>query len=181
MSNNFRNKCKLFRERLEILNNLLTELKQRIILQDLSVELNTPIEVGRKIISGHNWLEEIDVAGESFNLINKSENKYYSYVIYTKRPYHTVGLGFIYKKEIIAPHMEFEIEKIIAKYSDSELDEISKLIDETLEKINQDIDYLNSNTDIKTHEHYYGEYNKGFESNYRYDTISDVINDYKEK
>ena len=35
MSNDFKSKCKLFSERLNILYELLAELKQRIILQDL--------------------------------------------------------------------------------------------------------------------------------------------------
>lgn len=179
MSEKFRNICKTFRERLDTLNKLLTELKQQIILQDLSIELGKQVKVGRYLILGVDWLEEIDVGGETFNLINKSEEKYYSYVVYTKREYHTVGLGLIYKNKLIAPHMDFCIEKIIAKYSDIELNEIIKLIDDTIKNINNDIDYLSS--DNRTHEHYYGEYNKGFESHYRYDTISDVINDYKKR
>lgn len=181
MSEKFRNKCKLFSERLDILYKSLTELKQQIILQDLSDELGTQIKAGRQLIPGFDWLEEIDAEGESFNLINKSEEKYYSYVIYTKKEYHTVGLGLMYKNDIISPQMDFGIEKIISKYKDIELDEITKLIDETIKNINNDIDYLNSNFDIRTHEHYYGEYNKGFDSLYRYETISDVINDYKKR
>lgn len=181
MNENFRSKCKLFRERLDILNNLLSELKQQIILQDLSSELNKQVRAGRHIISGFDWLEEIDVGGETFNLINKSENKYYSYVVYTKREYHTVGLGFIYKNELVAPHAEFGVDRIISKYDDGELDEITKLIDEAINAINQDIEFLNSNSNTQTHTHYYGEYNKGFDSHYRYETISDVINDYKKK
>lgn len=181
MSKDFRSKCKLFGGRLDILNNLLIELKQQIILQDLSTELDTQVKVGRYLVSGFDWIEEIDVGGDSFNLINKSENKYWSYVVYTKREYHTVGLGFMYKNEVVAPHLEFEIERIIAKYSDEELEEISGLMDETMTYINQDIDFLKSNSDVQTHEHYYGEYNKGFESHYRYETISDVVDDYKKR
>ena len=181
MSNEFKSKCKLFSERLGVLNNLLVELKQQIILQDLSTALGTQIKSGRHLISSFDWLEEIDVGDESFNLINKSENKYWSYVVYTKRPYHTVGLGFMYKNEVVSPHMEFEVGRIIAKYSDEELDEISMLMDETMNNIKQDIDFLKSNSDAKMHEHYYGEYNKGFESHYRYETISDVFEDYKKR
>lgn len=181
MSKEFRSKCKLFSERLEVLNNLLTELKQQIILQDLSTVLNAQVKIGRHLISGFDWLEEIDVGGDSFNLINKSENKDCSYVVYTKKTYHTVGLGFLYKKEVVSPHMEFEVGRIIAKYSDEELEEISVLMDETMNKINQDIDFLRSNSGAQMHEHYYGEYNKGFESQYQYETISDVVNDYKKR
>lgn len=77
MITDFREKCKLFRERLDILNNLLINLKQQIILQDLSTELGTQIELGRHLVSGIDWLEEIDVGGESFNLINATEKKYF--------------------------------------------------------------------------------------------------------
>lgn len=73
MSEQFRNRCKSLSERLNILNKLLTELKQQIILQDLSTELGKQVKVERHLISGFDWLEEIDVGGESFNLINKSE------------------------------------------------------------------------------------------------------------
>ena len=177
----FRSKCKLLSERLAILNKLLVELKQQIILDDLSSELNTQVKVGRHFCSATSWLEEIDVEGESFDLINKSEEKYYSYVIYTKKEYHTVGLGLIYKNELIAPHMDFCIEDIIKKYNDVELSEINKLIDDNIKKIDIDIDYLNSHKEIHAHEHYYGEYNKGFDSRYRYETILDVINDFKKR
>lgn len=73
MSEKFRDKCKSFSELLDILNKLLMELKQQMILQDLAIVLNTHIKVGRHLISGVDWLEETDVGGESFNLINKSE------------------------------------------------------------------------------------------------------------
>lgn len=181
MSDKFRSKCKLFSERLGTLDKLLTEYKQQIILQDLSIELNAQVRIGRTLISCLDWLEETDVEGESFNLINKSKEKYYSYVVYTEKEYHTIGLGLIYKNELISPHMDFAVEKILAKYNDIELNEITKLIDESIQNINNDIDYLNATPDIRTHEHYYGEYNKGFESHYRYERISDVINDYKKK
>ena len=181
MSKEFKSKCKLFSERLEVLNNLLAELKQQIILQDLSTVLDRQVIIGRHSVPDIDWLEEIDVGGDSFNLINKSEGKYYSYVVYTTRTYHTVGLGFLYKGKMISPHMEFEVGRIIAKYSDEELEEISALMDETMNNINQDIDFLRSNSDVQMHEHYYGEYNKGFESQCRYETISDVVNDYKKR
>lgn len=179
MNENFRSKCKSLSERLDILNKLLTELKQQIIIRELSIELDAQIEVGRHLFSDIDWLEETVVRGESFTLINKSEEKSFSYVIYTKKEYHTMGLGFIYKKDIVTPHMDFCVEEIISKYSNIELNEIIKLIDEAMANINHDIEYLNSNSDICTHEHYYGEYNKGFDSHYRFETISDVIDDYK--
>jgi len=181
MREEFKKKCRLLSERLDVLNDLLTELKQRIILNDLSIELGLQVKAGRHLISGTDWLEETDVGGESFNLINQSKEKYYSYVVYTEKEYHTVRLGFMYKKELISPQMDFCVEKIVAKYNAIELDEITKLIDEAISNINVDIDYLVSNSDIHAHKHYFGEYNKGFDSYYRYDTISDVINDYKKR
>lgn len=61
MSNEFKSKCKLFSERLDVLNNLLTELKQQIILQDVSTVLNTQVKIGRHLVPGFDWLEEIDI------------------------------------------------------------------------------------------------------------------------
>lgn len=179
MSKDFRDKCKLLSERLAILNNMLNELKQQIIVQDLSNEIGKQVKVGRTLISEMDWLDETDIGGESFNLNNKSEGKYRGYVIYTKKDYRTIGLGFLYKNEVVAPHMDFCVDAIIAKYSDVELDEITILIEEAINDINVDITYLNENTDICTHDHYYGEYNKGFESHSRYETISEVINNFK--
>ena len=181
MSEKFRRKCQSLIGQLDILNKLLTELKQQIILQELAIELDTQVKAGRHLISGFDWLEEIDLEADTFTLINKSKEKYCAYVIYTEKEYHTIGLGFLYKNELISPHMDAHIEKIIANYNDTELDEITILIDDAINNISNDIDYLNANSDIGIHEHYYGEYNKGFPSRYRYETISDVINDYKKK
>lgn len=75
----FRSKCKLLSERLAILNKLLVELKQQIILDDLSSELDSQVKEGRHFCSDTSWIEEIDVEGELFELINKSKEKYYSY------------------------------------------------------------------------------------------------------
>lgn len=61
MSKEFRSKCKLFSERLDVLNNLLTELKQQIILQDLSTVLGRQVKIGRHLVSDIDWLEEIDI------------------------------------------------------------------------------------------------------------------------
>lgn len=177
MNEKFRKECKLLNDRLGILNEMLEKLKQRLILQDLSKELNTQMKEGFQLIKGLNWLEEVYVDGETLTLINKSKDKNRSYVIYTKREYHTIGLGFDYKKEIIAPHQDFEVEKILTKYNDVELNEILELVDTAIININKDIDYLNFNHD--GYEHYYGEYNKGFESRNHYESISEVINDYK--
>lgn len=176
-----KNKCELLSENLDLLNTLLIELKQQIILQDLSNILDIKIDVGRKPISGFDWLEEISIDGETFSLINKHKGKYCSYVVYTKKPYHTIGLGLMYKGEVIAPHLNHYIESIIAKYNNEELEEISKLIDDYIIDINQDIDYLKSNPNPSMHSHYYGEYNKGFESHNLYETISEVIDDYRKR
>lgn len=181
MSEMFRDKCKLLRERLETLCNMLTALKQRIIIRDLSELFNIRITDGRQLVSGIDWLEEVKVEGETLTFINKTKESYWSYVVYTKREYHTVGLGLMYKDNLISPHMDFEVEGIIAKFSLAELDEISELIDETIANINGDIDYLNAHHDEQMHEHYYGEYNSGFDSHHRYETISDVVNDYKSR
>ena len=51
MSKEFRSKCKLVSERVDVLNNLLTELKQQIILQDLSTVLGRQVKIGRHLVS----------------------------------------------------------------------------------------------------------------------------------
>jgi len=175
----FKSKCKHFEERLNVLYSLLEELKQGIIIKDLSEELNISINVGFTKTDSIDWVEEIDVSGESFTLINRTKNKYCSYVVYTAKEYHTVGLGLMYKKEIVAPHMNSMVEGIISKYNDVELGEIIDQMDDYLVEIEKDIDYLKTDTSFEKFEHYYGEYNKGFESRYKYDTILDVLNDYK--
>ena len=181
MCKDFKRKCELFSEQVKILNALLAEFKQKIIVQDLSSVLNAQVKTGRNKISDIDWLEETDINGDTFNLINKTEKKYYAYVVYTKKSYHTIGLGFLYKKELVSPHIESEVGRIIAKYKSDELDEISLLIDEHINCIKKDIEFLRSNPDIQTHEYFYGEYDKGFESQYRYETIAEVVEDYKQR
>lgn len=181
MNNAFKVKCDLLSDRLNILYKLLTELKEKIIINDLSNELDTQLNIGRQLISNFDWLEEIDIDGDTLTLIDRSKGKYYSYVIYTEKEYHTVGLGFMYKNQLISPHYEPEVQKIITNHSDLELEEISKLVDQIILNINQDIEYLRSNPEITAHKHYYGEYNKGIESQYIYDDISKIICDFKNK
>lgn len=179
MKDMFSEKCSEISKQLETLNNLLEKLKERIVISDLSKALSAQVKPGRQVYQTIEEFEEIDIQGETFTLINKTSQKYRGYVILTTKEYHTVGLGFMYKKEVVSPHMPGSVDMIIHKYSDDELGEIAEIIDAAMIEIKQDIAFLKANPSISGHEHYYGEYNKGFSSQHRYDTISDVIADYK--
>ena len=179
MKEEFRSKCKYLEERYKEIHRLLSQLHQNIIVQDLSKELNTPLTIGRHSNIDFDKIKEIIIDEGGLTLINKQTDSYYSYVVYTKKEFHTIGLGFMYKGKVVAPHMDFCVEDLIRKYNNDELLEIEALMEEELTHMNDDIAFLTSNTDVNVYAHYYGEYNKGFDSNSRFETISDVINNFK--
>lgn len=179
MRENFRSKCKCLEERYKEIHRLLSELHQNIIVQDLSKELNTPFTIGRHFKMDFDNIEEVIIDESGLTLINKQTDSYYSYVVYTKKEFHTIGLGFMYKGKVVAPHMDFCVDDLIRTYNANELLEIEALMEELLININDDILFLTSNTDVNSYAHYYGDYNKGFYSNSIFETISDVINNFK--
>lgn len=179
MEQQFRNKCQILNKRWKEICELLDNLKENIIISDLSGIFNLSFKSGRQQIKGIDLIEEINVTGDTFTLINKEKEKYRSYVVYTEREYHTIGLGFKYNGELVSPHIDFMVEDIITKYNSQELEEIMKLIDEYLSSMMEDIEYLKIHSDVTEYDHYYGEYNKGFDSHYRYKSISEVISDFR--
>ena len=52
-------------------------------------------------------------------------------------------------------------------------------MDHLIKDINQDIEFLKSDSNTEKYEHYYGEYNKRFDSRKRYKTILEVFDDYR--
>ena len=178
MDNTFKTKCDDLRDRLDILNKKVELLQQQIIIQDLTTALGLSVSVGRRKITGFDGIEEIIIDhGDTFTIINQSKNKYYSYVVYTERKFYFMGLGYKYKDDIVAPHID-SADKLLLKYNEDELKDISKLIDKSIIEISQDISYLDSNPNPSDYAHYYGEYNKGFDSLKRFNSIQDVINDF---
>ena len=178
MKETFKENCKLLRDRLDLLNNKLEELKQRIIIQDLSDVLGVSVKAGSNRFTELDWLDEIMIDGEGFTLINKSKEKYFSYVVYTEKDYRNDGLGYPYKNDIISPQYEFGEDEIIRKYNAEDVSKILSLIIDEIKRIDSDIKYLEANPSLDKHSHYYGEYNKGFKSVHRFESINDVINDF---
>ena len=179
MREEFRSKCKEFKERWDVLNSMLEQWKQQLMLHDLSTVFETTIKQGRQTIDGFDWIEEIYTDGDTFTLLNKAKDKYRAYVIYTQKGYHAGGLGLMYKKEIISPQLESEVEGLISKHNEKDLGEMIELMDQIIKDINQDIEFLQSDSNAEKYEHYYGEYNKGLDSWERYETISEVLDDYR--
>lgn len=177
----FKTKCNLLNKRLNILCAKISELKLSIIIQDLSKTLDKNFHFGVNIVNGLEWIEKIYIDDDVFTLANENKDKYFAYTVYTEKEYNTIGLGFLYNGDIIAPHKESEIDYILSKYKNNELTEISNIIDEQILLINQDIEYLENNQDPSLHKHYYGEYNKGFDSRTKFATITDVFDDYKKQ
>lgn len=177
----FKTKCNLLNERLNVLYAKISELKLSIIIQDLSKTLDKNFHFGVNIVNGLEWIKKIYIDDGVFTLANENEDKYFAYTVYTEKEYNTIDLGFLYNGDIIAPHIENQIDCILSKYKMNELTEILKIIDKKILLINQDIEYLENNQNPSLHKHYYGEYNKGFDSHTKFATINDVFDDYKKQ
>lgn len=177
MSEALRNACERYKMKLEVLNGLRSELSQALIIRELSCELGVQIHVGRNVFRGRTWLEEAIIKGESLTLMHV--NKGCSYVLYTVREYYEDGVGFAYDDDIIVAHASNAAENIQRKYCDSKINEITDLIEECSRQVDADIAYLHQNTAFEAHDHYYGEDNHGFPSRLRFETISDVVDDFK--
>lgn len=180
--NQFKEKACLLQNKVHKLYSLLEDLKENIIKNDLASALSKiqALKKGTNLIDCYDWIEEVIIDGELFNFIDRKSEKYKAYVAYTEREYNTLGLGFMYKNDIVSPHIEGQIDNIIYKYKENELEEIMCLIDKRLISIGEDIDYLEKNKNIKIHKHYYRNYSSGgFEGGEKFMTIIDVINDFK--
>jgi hypothetical protein len=175
----FKSKCKTLRAKYLDINGLLSILKEQYIIHTLSQSLGFTVAKGTNKVD-LDWVEEIYVESEIVQFINRNKQKYKSYVAYVKKEYSTIGLGIIYKKEVVSPHMDFAVDNIIEKYSEQELAEISDLIDEYLIYIDKDIEYLQNNSELDKHEFYFRNYESGgFEGDELYTTLNDVIANYK--
>ena len=89
-----------------------------------------------------------------------------------------MGLGIEYKGKVISPHISDGADCIITEYNDEELKEIIELIEKYISDIDKDIAFLQGNSSVDSHPHYYGEYNSGFESHNRFNNLADVVNDF---
>ena len=175
----FKSKCQILRANYLEINRQLCDLKELYIRHTLSQSIGYTIAKGLNKVN-LDWVEEISVESEVVQFINREKQKYKSYVAYLKKEYYTIGLGIIYKKELISPHMEYAVDDIIRKYNEQELSEILNLIDEYLMFIDKDIKFLQNNSELDKHEFYFRNYESGgFEGNELYATLNDVIANYK--
>lgn len=175
----FKSKSQALSVEYKKINNLLSKLKEDYIISCLNHELGTYLAIGTNKVS-LGWVEELSIGGEVFTFINRFKQKYKSYVCYIKKDYHIIGIGLLYKKDVVSPHMDFVVDTIISKYSEQELSEIITLIDDYLVKMNDDINFLISNADVNQHEFYFRNYESGgFEGEECFETIHDVVEDFK--
>lgn len=180
--NNFKIKCKHLQTYLKELNTLLYDIEEKIIIRDLEKYFknegeNIKLSAGSNIIN-YDEIDEVFLDGEVFTIINKGMEKYFGFVVILEKEFCTIGLGFMYNDKIISPHMDFEVGNILNKYNKDELIDIISIIDEKIELIKSDIEYINTHKDLNYYKYHYGEYNKGFPSNIKFDTINEILEFY---
>lgn len=180
----FKTKCNSLQTYLKELNRHLDNIKERIIIRDLeeyfkSNEKDVILSAGSNVINIDD-IEEITICGEICNIINKRKNKYFGFVTILDKDFCTIGLGFMYKGNIIAPHsdLDFAVDNILSEYNANEIQEISDIIDDKIARIKMDIEYIKTHKDLNCYKYHYGEYNKGFLSDIKFDTVNEVIEFY---
>lgn len=175
----FTERANVFMEMSNTLYKMVDELGEGIIILDLSDELGMTLKSGYNTINDSELFEEIRVEGCVFNLMHKSKDKYKAYVLHFEKEYNLPYLGFMYKKEIVSPHMDGQVNEILSKYSDQEIAEILIEVDKRIDAINKDISYLNSGIDLKEHKFYYRNYDGMFDGAVRFNDLKSLIKDYK--
>lgn len=177
----FKSKCSQLQSCLKELNTALYDIKEKIIIRDLEGYFHDKKDI--KLTRGSNCIniseiDEIIIEGENFNIINTKSEKYFGFVITLKKEFCTNGLGFEYKDDVISPHMDFQVDSILNKYNNDELIEIVDIIDSKISIIKSDIEYTQTHKDLDSYKYYYGEYNKGFSSNMRFNNINEVMKEF---
>ncbi len=174
----FTERANVFKEISNTLNQMINELGEKIIILDLSDELGITLRSGNNPISKSELFEEIRIDGCVFNLMHKSKGKYKAYVLHFENEYNLPYLGFMYKKEIVSPHIEGQVSEILSKYNDQEIEEILIEVDKRINAINEDISYLNL-VNLREHKFYYRNYNGLFDGSERFNDLKSVIMDFK--
>lgn len=175
----FTERANVFKEISNRLYAMLDELGERIIILDLSDELGIPLKSGYNTINNKELFEEICIEGRVFNLMHKSNGKYKAYVLHFEKEYNLPYLGFMYKKEIVSPHIEGQVPKILTKYNDHEINEILIEVEKRIDAITEDISYLNLVVDLREHKFYYRNYDGMFDGAERFNDLKSVIKDFE--
>lgn len=175
----FKESASIFKKRSDMLYQMVDDLRDRLIIWDLSNNLGIPLKKGFNVIPNSDIFEEIQIGDGVFNFINKSKNKYKAYVLHLEKAYNLPYLGFKYKNEIVSPHMESQVDGILSKYDDKELSEILEQVRKRIDAINKDIGYLESLDEISEEKFFYRNYDGMFDGAERFDNLEAVLNDFK--
>jgi len=175
----FTERANVFKEMSNRLYEMVDELGEKIIILDLSDELGITLKSGYNTINNNELFEEIRVEGLVFNLMHKSNGKYKAYVLHFEKEYSLPYLGFMYKKEIVSPHIEGQVPEILRKYNDQEINEILIEVDKRIDAITEDISYLNSGINLREHKFYYRNYDGMFDGSERFNDLKAVIKDFE--
>lgn len=175
----FTERANVFKEISNTLYKMIDELGEKILILNLSDELGITLNRGFNTINNSELFEEIRIEGRVFNLMNKNKNKYKAYVLHFEKEYNLPYLGFMYKNEIVSPHIEGQIPQILRKYNDQEIAEILIEVDKRIDAISKDINYLNSGMDLKEHRFYYRNYDGMFDGSERFNDLRSVLKNFE--
>lgn len=175
----FTERANVFREMSNTLYQMIDELAEKILIQNLSNKIGTTLNRGYNKISNSELLEEIHIDGSIFNLINKKKEKYKAYVLHFEKEYNLSYLGFMYKKEVVSPHIEGQISEILKKYNNQEIADILIEVDKRIVEIIKDTNYLNSDIDLKEHKFYFKNYDGMFDGLEQFNDLKAVFKNFE--
>ncbi|MHC1694879.1 MAG: hypothetical protein AB9835_06355 [Eubacteriales bacterium] len=175
----FKDKSYTYGENCDVLYKKADDLKDRLIILELSLILKKTLKVGFNVITDSILFDEIEIGQGVFNIMNKTKRKYKAYVLHLEKEYNFPYLGFRYKNEIITPHMESQIENIIKKYNNIELEEILMQIEKRNDAVIKDIEYLDTINDISEQKYFFKNYAGMFDGDEMFNNINQVFDDYK--
>ena len=175
----FTERANVFKEISNTLYKIIDELGERIIIHDLSDELGITLNSRFNTSVDSELFDEIRVEGCVFNLMQKSKGIYKAYVLHFEKGYNLPYLGFMYKKEIVSPHIEGQVQEILKKYNIQEISEILIEVEKGIDAINKDISYLNSGIGLREHKFCYRNYDGMFDGEEQFTDFKAVFKNFE--